>query len=252
MTFVVHAFMDAKVVKPAWDALERGERAATRRCLPRRSGSRPARMRWLTPTMAGSCRLASSMPCSTQSRTGGLLVLGGGSIGCELGQAFSRLGAEVTIVERARRLLPLADPDAGELIAARLEIEGIDVQTGALATEIRGALAGEVGHRLMIDSAGGQREVSFDQILLATGRSPRTDGLGLATVGVELDAQRAIVVDARLRTTARRIFAVGDVTGLLPFTHVAAHHARVATPQRPVPRAHHCQRRDPAGDVHRS
>jgi pyruvate/2-oxoglutarate dehydrogenase complex dihydrolipoamide dehydrogenase (E3) component len=86
------------------------------------------------------------------------------------------------------------------------------------------------GHELELDGPGGTETVAFDQILVAIGRSPRTDGLGLDTVGVRVDERGAVLVDPRLRTSARGIYAVGDVTGLLPFTHVAAHHARIATP----------------------
>ncbi len=149
-----------------------------------------------------------------------LVILGGGPVGCELSQAFARLGARVTLVEMADRLLVSEEPRAGELIAHRLRDEGIDVRLGHAATAIR---AGQ----LVLESGDA---VAFDRILLATGRVPRTGGLGLETVGVATTRAGAVSVDARLRTSARGIYAVGDVTGLLPFTHVAAHHARVATP----------------------
>jgi pyruvate/2-oxoglutarate dehydrogenase complex dihydrolipoamide dehydrogenase (E3) component len=91
------------------------------------------------------------------------------------------------------------------------------------------------GHELVVEGSelvveGSDEGLRFDRIIVATGRAPCTGGLGLETVGVEVDLGGAITVGRRLRTTARGIFAVGDVTGLLPFTHVAAHHARVATP----------------------
>jgi pyruvate/2-oxoglutarate dehydrogenase complex dihydrolipoamide dehydrogenase (E3) component len=148
------------------------------------------------------------------------VILGGGAIGCELGQAFARLGAEVTLVEMADRLLPGEEPRAGDLIARRLSDEGVDVRVGHAASNIR-------GDRLILESGDG---VTFDRVLVATGRTPRAAGLGLETVGVATDDAGAITVNRRLRTTARGIYAVGDVTGLLAFTHVAAHHARVATP----------------------
>src|SRR6516165_6514833 len=157
-----------------------------------------------------------------------LLVLGGGPVGCELAQAFCRLGAHVTLVEMADRLLIKEEPQASELIASRLRSEGVDVRLQAHASTVRPVDGGE-GWQLAIDSPGHEL-LPFDRIIVATGRAPRTQHLGLQAAGVQSDSAGRVVVDARLRTTARSIFAVGDVTGLLPFTHVAAHHARVATP----------------------
>jgi pyruvate/2-oxoglutarate dehydrogenase complex dihydrolipoamide dehydrogenase (E3) component len=154
-----------------------------------------------------------------------LAVLGGGPVGCELAQAFARLGSRVTLVEMAERLLLKEEPRASELIASRLLGDGIDVRIGKRASEVRRVGA---DHELVIEDSDDR--IAFDTIIVATGRAPRTDGLGLDTVGVELGRSGAITVDRHLRTSARGIFAVGDVTGLLPFTHVAAHHARVATP----------------------
>ncbi|MGH2843480.1 MAG: dihydrolipoyl dehydrogenase family protein [Solirubrobacteraceae bacterium] len=153
-----------------------------------------------------------------------LTVLGGGAVGCELGQAFARLGSKVTLIELAERLLPGEDPEAGELVGARLSEQGVQIRLGHRATGF--TAAGE----LQLDGPTGQVAVTFDRILLGTGRTPRTDGLGLETVGISLARDGTIPVNPRLRTANPRIFAVGDVTGLLPFTHVAAHHARIATP----------------------
>jgi pyruvate/2-oxoglutarate dehydrogenase complex dihydrolipoamide dehydrogenase (E3) component len=155
-----------------------------------------------------------------------LVVLGGGPVGCELTQAFARLGSKVTVVEMADRLLLKEDPRASELIASRLRAEGVDVRLGQRGSEVRPRADGD--HELVLEGSG--EAICFDRIIVATGRAPRTAGLGLETVGVELDRDGAVAVNSRLRTSARGIFAVGDVTGLLPFTHVAAHHARVATP----------------------
>ncbi len=154
-----------------------------------------------------------------------LLVLGGGPVGCELSQALARLGAEVTIVEMADRLLLKEEPQASELVRSRLEADGVKVMVGARATAIRQA---HHGYELILD--GARVPVGFERVLVVTGRRPRTTNLGLESVGVELKEGGAVAVDSRLRTTARRIYAVGDVTGLLPFTHVAAHQARIAAP----------------------
>jgi len=154
-----------------------------------------------------------------------LLVLGGGPIGCELAQALGRLGAQVTVVEMADRLLLKEEPQASKLIRARLECEGVRVLLGVRATAISRV---DDGYEA---SLGEDRApVGFDRVLVVAGRRPRTGGLGLETVGIELDERGGVPVDAHLRTSAKRIYAVGDVTALLPFTHVAAHHARIATP----------------------
>lgn len=148
-----------------------------------------------------------------------LAVLGGGPVGCELAQAFARLGSKVTLVEAVDRLLGKEEPEAGDLVAARLRAEGVDVRLATQAERV------EPG-RLVLPDGG----IEFDAILVATGRRPNTRGMGLATVGVETGDGGAVVVDDRMRTSARGIFAAGDVTGALPFTHVAAEHARHVVP----------------------
>ncbi len=156
-----------------------------------------------------------------------LVVLGGGPIGCELGQAFCRLGSEVTIVELADRLLLKEEPDASALIALRLIADGVDVRLSTRAVEVRRDAGGAA--ELALETPDGPATIGFDRILVVAGRRPRTVGIGLQAAGVAVDERGAVVVDDRLRTSARRIYAAGDVTARLPFTHVAAHHARVAT-----------------------
>ncbi|HEV2772693.1 MAG TPA: FAD-dependent oxidoreductase [Thermoleophilaceae bacterium] len=153
-----------------------------------------------------------------------LVVLGGGPVGCELAQAFARLGSDVALVEMAAGLLGKEEPEAQALIAERLRGEGVDVRIATEALRVEG-LAGESG-RLVVERDGQEGSLPFDRILVATGRRPQTADLGLETIGVEVDDQGAVEVDATLRTTAKRIFAAGDVTGSLPFTHVAGHHGR--------------------------
>jgi pyruvate/2-oxoglutarate dehydrogenase complex dihydrolipoamide dehydrogenase (E3) component len=152
-----------------------------------------------------------------------LAVLGGGPIGCELGQGFARLGSQVALVEGLDRLLPREEPFAGERLAGILEAEGVAVHTGVAATGIDPQGSGAGVLRLADGS-----EIRFDRILVATGRQPITDGLDLERVGVETDERGAIVVDDRLRTTGSRIFAGGDCVGDLQFTHVASYHGLVA------------------------
>lgn len=147
-----------------------------------------------------------------------LLVLGGGPIGCELGQAFARLGSKVTVVEAADRLLPGDEPEVGALLATRFAAEGIVVHTGARLEQVGRWRTGFVAST----SAG---QVGFDQILVATGRRPNTDRLGLDRVDVHVGASGNVLVDDLQATTATHVYAAGDVTGTLPQTHVAAYEA---------------------------
>jgi pyruvate/2-oxoglutarate dehydrogenase complex dihydrolipoamide dehydrogenase (E3) component len=157
-----------------------------------------------------------------------LVILGGGPIGCELGQAMRRLGSDVVLVESADRLLVKEEPAASELIAARLKAEGVRLRLGTRAVRIERPEQGRP--RLIVETRhGGVETVEFDRLLSATGREPRTQGMGLDAAGVQTDGHGAVVVTESLRTSRSNIFAVGDVTARLPFTHVAAHHARVAT-----------------------
>jgi len=155
-----------------------------------------------------------------------LVVLGGGPVACELGQAFRRLGAEVTLLQRAERLLEKEEPEASALVLEVLRSEGVDVRLEARAREVRRREGS--AELVLANGIRGEEAVAFDHLLLAAGRRPRTDGLGLDAAGVRVGGRGEIEVDERLRTSADRIFAAGDVTGRLPFTHVAAHHARVA------------------------
>ena len=153
-----------------------------------------------------------------------LLVLGGGPLGCELGQAFARLGSRVTLVDQAPDLLGREEPEARALLAERLAEEGVELRLGAEAVRVE-ERGGE--RSLVIRRAGAEERLPFDRILVATGRRPVSSGLGLETVGVETDLHGAVKVDDTLRTTARGIFAGGDVTPTLPFTHVAGQHGRL-------------------------
>lgn len=151
-----------------------------------------------------------------------LLVLGGGSIGCELAQAFARLGSQVTLVEAAPELLPREDAAAAGLVRSALLADGVEVR---LATKIVAAAEGVGG--IEVTTAAGQI-ISADRALVAVGRRPGTDGLGLASAGVAISGLGHVLVDARLRTTNRRIWAAGDVTGHPQFTHVAGVHGSLA------------------------
>ncbi len=151
-----------------------------------------------------------------------LVVLGGGPIGCELAQAFARLGAEVAQVEMAPRLLGREDPEVAELVAAALRDDGVQVLTGheAVRAETSG---GE--KRLVVRQGERELALPFDELLCAVGRSPRVSGYGLEALGIALAAKKTIETDAFLQTRYPNIYAVGDVAGPYQFTHTAAHQA---------------------------
>ena len=152
-----------------------------------------------------------------------LVVLGGGSIGCELGQAFARLGTRVTVVEGADRLLVREDHRAAALIATALDEDGATVLTGRAAVRIE-RVAGPRGVLVLDDG----HEVPFARLLVAVGRAPRTGDLGMERAGVRLDDHGFVVVDDLLRTSDRRIWAAGDLTGHRQFTHTAGVHGSLA------------------------
>ena len=151
-----------------------------------------------------------------------LVVLGGGTIGCELGQAFGRLGSQVTIVEAAERLLLDEDVDAARLVTDALVGDGVTVMVGTPVTAVEGA-----GGSAEVVLADGRR-VPADVVLMAVGRRPDTRELGLDAAGAATDEAGFVVVDAQLRTTNAAIWAAGDVTGHPGFTHVAGVHGSTA------------------------
>jgi pyruvate/2-oxoglutarate dehydrogenase complex dihydrolipoamide dehydrogenase (E3) component len=151
-----------------------------------------------------------------------LVVLGGGPIGCELAQAHRRLGARVTILARSS-ILPKDDRAAVEVVRHRLTSEGIDVREHVEITAVE--RAGN-GIAVSFAEAGFGQRVTASDLLVAAGRRPNVESLGLEAAGIEYGA-RGIMVDARLRTTNRRVFAIGDVAGGHQFTHMAAYHAGI-------------------------
>lgn len=139
-------------------------------------------------------------------------VLGGGPIGLELAQTYQRLGSAVTLLQRGPRLAPKEEPEASEVLAAVLRAEGVDVRLGSELKGVSGT--GPV----TLHATGGDVEV--DALLVAVGRQPVTDGLGLDVVGVERSEPGWIRVDDKLRTSVEGVLAIGDCTGGLQFTHV--------------------------------
>ncbi|MEP0644631.1 FAD-dependent oxidoreductase, partial [Parasphingorhabdus sp.] len=153
-----------------------------------------------------------------------MVVLGGGPIGCELSQAFARLGAKVVQVERADRLLAKEDDEVAELAMSAQQGSGVHVLTGhdAIRCEM---VDGE--KRLILEAGGEEKSVAFDALVIAVGRSARLTGFGLEELGIETD--RTVVTDDYLATLYPNIYAAGDVAGPYQFTHVASHQAWFAS-----------------------
>lgn len=149
-----------------------------------------------------------------------LAVVGGGATGVELAQAFQRLGSAVTLLE-ADRLLPAEEPEAGSALERVLRAEGVEVRIGTPVNALR-----RCEGTVQLELADG--DVSADDVLVALGRRPATADLGLGRAGVATDGRGFVTVDGRLRATASGVYAVGDVTGLLPFTHAADEMGRTA------------------------
>ena len=143
-----------------------------------------------------------------------LLVLGGGPVGCELAQFFQRVGSQVTLVQGDERLLTRVDADAAALVDAALREDGVEIRLAARAESVTS------NSLLLADGS----QLPFERLLLATGRKPNVDGL--EPLGLEI-SRRGIEVDERMRA-AENVWALGDVTGIAPFTHVGKYHARIA------------------------
>ncbi len=149
-----------------------------------------------------------------------LVVLGGGPIGCELAQAFTRLGVKVTQVQLNDALMPREDTEVSELVAEKFRSEGIKVLTGHQAIEV---VTDESGRVLICEADGKQVRVAFDALLVAVGRTANIKGFGLEEMGVQVTPRGTIEADDFLRTNFPNIFCSGDVTGPFQFTHTAAH-----------------------------
>jgi pyruvate/2-oxoglutarate dehydrogenase complex dihydrolipoamide dehydrogenase (E3) component/uncharacterized membrane protein YdjX (TVP38/TMEM64 family) len=151
-----------------------------------------------------------------------LVVLGGGPIGCELAQCFARLGAQVTQLEMAPRLLGREDPEFSALVARRFASEGIAVLTGHTAKSVE--MQGDE-RIVVVEHDGAQKRIACDQVLCALGRGAATQGYGLEELGIELTPQKTVRVNEFLATKYPNIFACGDVAGPYQFTHTASHMA---------------------------
>lgn len=150
-----------------------------------------------------------------------LLIIGGGPIGLEMAQAHRRLGSKVTVIE-GQKALGRDDPELAAIVLEQLREEGITLEEQAAVSEVEANGSNITVRWTTSDGTAG--EVSGSHLLLAVGRSPNVDGMGLSEAGIEYD-RKGIKVGADLRTSNRKVYAIGDVTGGLQFTHVAGYHA---------------------------
>lgn len=156
-----------------------------------------------------------------------MIVLGAGPIGMEMAQAFARLGTKVTVVEYESQVLIREDEDIAEGVASFLTEEGVNLQLGQKAVEVKKSSNGIQLTVESVSNQGTKKELEASCLLVATGRSPNVEGMSLEKAGVAYD-RRGIKVNQRLQTTAKNIYACGDINGQFPFTHVAAYEAEIA------------------------
>jgi pyruvate/2-oxoglutarate dehydrogenase complex dihydrolipoamide dehydrogenase (E3) component len=209
---------DATIVSP-WEVEVNGERLAARNIVIA-SGSR-ARVPDI-PGLDSLDYLTSDTLWDIRELPGRLMVLGAGPIGCELAQAFARLGSKVGLVTHAARIMPREDEDASAAVQKAFERQGISVHCGYEASAFARTGGGQEG---VFNTAEGEVTLSFDRVLLAVGRSPNTEGLGLEALGIEVTSSGTIAVDDYLCTAVPTIYACGDIAGPYQFTHMASHQA---------------------------
>jgi pyruvate/2-oxoglutarate dehydrogenase complex dihydrolipoamide dehydrogenase (E3) component/uncharacterized membrane protein YdjX (TVP38/TMEM64 family) len=208
----------AKITSP-W-TVEVGGRVLTTRAIVIAAGARP-----FVPPIPGIERievLTSDTLWDLRKLPRRLAVLGGGPIGCELAQAFARLGSQVTQVEMLPRLLAREDPEVSEMVRSRFVEEGIDVRLGHTALKVE-------NKTLVCEREGRQARIEFDELLCAVGRVANTAGYGLEELGIPLTRSRTIETNDYLQALYPNIYACGDVAGPYQFTHTAAHQAWFAS-----------------------
>jgi pyruvate/2-oxoglutarate dehydrogenase complex dihydrolipoamide dehydrogenase (E3) component len=154
-----------------------------------------------------------------------VIVLGGGYVGLELAQALCRFGSTVTLIERGRQIAAAEDPDVAQALLENFTSEGIEVLLETRVRDVEGLSGQQI--RIVAEGSRGEQTIRGTDLLVATGRTPNTQGIGLETAGIELDARGHIKVNERLETTAADVWAVGDCAGSPQFTHVAFDDFRV-------------------------
>ncbi|TYQ30252.1 mercuric reductase [Pseudanabaena sp. UWO310] len=153
-----------------------------------------------------------------------LAVIGGGAIGCELAQAFKRLGCEVTLLHKNSRLLDREDPDASEILQQKFTEEGLNVVLDCAIERVAKTPTGKI---ISYQQSGTLRDIEVDEILIGVGRSPNVEGLNLEAVGVKYDQRRGVFIDDYLQTSNPHIYAAGDICMDWKFTHAADAAARI-------------------------
>ncbi len=207
-------------IRSPW-LVEVGGEAITTRAIIVATGAEP-----IVPDLPGlgaEDYLTSETLWSLQELPRRLVVLGGGPIGCELAQAFARLGSRVTLLQRGAQVLTREDPVVGAFVQARLAADGVDVRTGSRPVRVERSAG---GRELVADVLGEATRLPYDALLIALGRRPRTRGFGLEALGIT--AAPTVETDEYLATLHPNIYACGDVAGPHQFTHAAAQQAWVA------------------------
>lgn len=183
------------------------------------------------PVLPGLPGLGDARPLTSRSALGldrlpaHLVIMGGGYIGVELGQAFRRFGSEVTIIQRGAHLLPAEDEDVSEAVEAIFRDAGIVLALRSVVASVAGRSGDRV--RLVVRSPDGERTIEGTDLLVAVGRQPSTRDIGLHEAGIDVDARGFIVVNDRLETTAPNTWAMGDCAGSPQQTHVALDDYRI-------------------------
>jgi len=207
----------ARIVDP-W-TVEVGDRRLVSRNIVVATGAEP--MMPAIPGLEEVDPLTSETVWSLTKQPGTLLIVGGGAVGCELAQSFTRLGSRTILLEVASRLVLREDAEVSDAVRHALLAEGVEVKTGIAIKRFEKAPG-----QFLVHLADGS-SISFDKVLMATGRRPRTRGFGLEELGL-LDGEK-LVVDRQLRTRLPNILAAGDVLGEFQFTHAASHYAWFAS-----------------------
>ncbi len=213
---------EAEIVDP--HTVQVGDRMITTKSIIIAAGARP-----FVPPIEGIEKikyLTSDNVWELQELPRRLVVLGGGPIGCELSQAFAKLGSQVTTVEMMGQLMGREDQDVAEVITKRFESDGIRVLTNHKAVRFTVENGENILH---CESQSGPIEVPFDEVLVAVGRKANSDEMKLKELGIKLRRNGTIETDEYLRTAVPNIFACGDITGPYQFTHTASHQAWFAT-----------------------
>ncbi len=206
----------ARLISP-WEVSVNGKRISARSIVIA-TGGRP-----FIPPIPGLDKIkyyTSDTIWDIRQRPGKMVVLGGGPIGCELAQAFNRLGINITQVQLPDTLMPREDTEISQMVADKFRAEGIQVLTGHRATRV---VADGSDQALVCTAGGDEVSIPFDALLVAVGRTANVTGFGLEEMGVQVSPRGTIAADGFLRTNFPNIFCSGDVTGPYQFTHTAAH-----------------------------